>query len=116
MKLEPIIQTEVSQKDKDHYSILTHIYGIKRNGNDNPICKTEKETQMYKNRLLDSVGEGKGGMVQENSIKTCILSRVKQITSPGWMHESSARTWCTRKTQRDRVEREVGGGIGRGNT
>ena len=28
MRLEPIIQSEVSQKDKDHYSILTHIYGI----------------------------------------------------------------------------------------
>ena len=28
MKLEPIIQSEVGQKDKDHYSILTHIYGI----------------------------------------------------------------------------------------
>ena len=28
MKLEPIIQSEVSQKDKDHDSILTHIYGI----------------------------------------------------------------------------------------
>ena len=27
VKLEPIIQSEVSQKDKDHYSILTHIYG-----------------------------------------------------------------------------------------
>ena len=26
MTLEPIIQSEVSQKDKDHYSILTHIY------------------------------------------------------------------------------------------
>ena len=28
MKLEPIIQSEVSQNDKDHYNILTHIYGI----------------------------------------------------------------------------------------
>ena len=28
MKLEPIIQSEASQKDKDQYSILTHIYGI----------------------------------------------------------------------------------------
>ena len=28
MELEPIIQSEVSQKDKDHYNILTHIYGI----------------------------------------------------------------------------------------
>ena len=26
-------------------------------------------------------------MFQENSTETCILSRVKQITSPGWMHE-----------------------------
>ena len=68
------------------------------------------------NRILDSVGEGEGGMFQENSIKTCILSRVKQITSPGWMHEKSAQAWCTGKTQRDRVEREVGGGIGMGNT
>ena len=28
MKLEPIIQSEVSQKEKHKYSILTHIYGI----------------------------------------------------------------------------------------
>ena len=28
MKLEPIIQSEVSQKDKEHYSILRHICGI----------------------------------------------------------------------------------------
>ena len=35
---------------------------------------------------------------------------------PGWMHETSARGWCTGKTQRDGMEREVGGGIGMGNT
>ena len=46
----------------------------------------------------------------------CILSIVKQITSPGGMHETSARAWCTGKTQRSRVEREVGGGIRMGNT
>ena len=28
MKLEPIIQSEVSQKEKYQYSILRHIYGI----------------------------------------------------------------------------------------
>ena len=67
-------------------------------------------------RTQDSVREGEGGMFQENSMETCILSKVKQITSPGWMHETSAGTWCTGKTQRDGVEREVGGGIGMGNT
>ena len=46
-------------------------------------------------------------MFQENSIEICILSRVKEITSPGRMHETIAQTWCTGKTQRDRVEREV---------
>ena len=81
--------------------------------------QNRKRDTDVENRLLDSVGEGEGGMFQENSIETCILSRVKQFTSPGWMHETSARTWCTGKTQRDRVEREVegwGGWIGRGNT
>ena len=73
--------------------------------------QNRKRDTDVQNRLLDSVGEGKGGMFQENSIETCVLlSRVKQITSPGWMHETSARAWCTGKTQRDRVEREVGGG------
>ena len=46
----------------------------------------------------------------------CILSRVKPITSPGGMPETTARAWCTGKTQRDWVEREEGGGIGIGNT
>ena len=78
--------------------------------------QSRKRDTDVQNRLLDSVGEGEGGMFQENRIETCILSRVKQITSPGWIHETSARTWCTGKTQRDRVEREVGGGIGMGNT
>ena len=37
------------------------------------------------------MGEGEDGMIRENGIETSILSRVKQITSPGWMHETSAR-------------------------
>ena len=32
--------------------------------------------------------EGKGGMISENGTETCILSYVKQITSPGSMHET----------------------------
>ena len=34
--------------------------------------------------------EGEGGMIWENSIETCTFSSVKQISSPGWMHETSA--------------------------
>ena len=50
------------------------------------------------------------------SERTSILSRVKHITSPGGMHETSAQGWCTGKTQWDWVEWEVGGGIGMENT
>ena len=43
--------------------------------------QNRKRDTDVQNRLLDSVGEGKGGMLRKNSIETCILSRVKQITS-----------------------------------
>ena len=76
--------------------------------------QNRKRDTDVQDRLLDSMGESEGGMFQENSIKTCILSRVKQITSPGCMHETSAQAWCTGKTQRDRVEEEVGRDIGWG--
>ena len=61
MKLEPIIQSEASQKEKHQYSILTHIYGIYKEGNDNPVCETAKETQMYRTDFwtlweMESVG------------------------------------------------------------
>ena len=78
--------------------------------------QNRKRDTYVQNRLLDSMGEGEGGTFRENSIETCILSTVKQITSLGWMHETSVWGCCTGKTQRDRVEREVGGGIGMGNT
>ena len=41
---------------------------------------------------------------------------MKQIASPGWMHETSARVWCTGPPQRDGMGRKVGGGFRMGNT
>ena len=78
--------------------------------------QNRKRDTDVQNRLLDSVGEGEGGMFRENSIEICILSMVKWITSPGWVHETSAQAWCTGKTQGNRVERDGGGGFGMGNT
>ena len=70
--------------------------------------QNRKRDTDIQNRLLDSVGAREGGIFRENSIETRILSRVKQITSPGWMHETSARGWCTGKTQRDGMGMEDG--------
>ena len=54
------------------------------------------------------MGEGKGGMISENGIETCILPYVKQITSPGSMHE----TGCSGPVHWDDPEGWDGEGVG----
>ena len=46
MDLENVIQSEVSQKEKNKYCIILFICGIQKNGTDEVICKAEIETQM----------------------------------------------------------------------
>ena len=48
---------------------------------------SKRNTDVY-NSLLDSVGEGDGGMIWENGIDTCIISYMKRIVSPGLMHDT----------------------------
>ena len=62
MKLETIIQSEVSQKEKHQYSILMCVYEIQKDGNNDPIYEIARDTDI-KNRILDSVGEDEGGMI-----------------------------------------------------
>ena len=69
-----------------------------------------------KNRLWDSVGEGEGGMIGENSTEKCILPYVKQMTSPSLMHEKGTQSWCTGTTQREVMGRNAGGGFEIGDT
>ena len=47
MNIEPIIQSEVSQKEKNKYCILTHVCKMQKNGTDEPISKA-------RNREADS--------------------------------------------------------------
>ena len=72
--------------------------------------RNSKRDTEVKNRLLHSVGEGKGGMIWENSIETCILPYVKWIASPGLMHE----TGCSGLVHWDDPEGWDGEGGGRG--
>ena len=52
------------------------------------LMQGSKRDTYVRNRLLDYVGEGEGGMIWENSIETCILPYVKQMTSASLMHEA----------------------------
>ena len=61
------------------------------------------------NSLLDSVGEGEGGMIWENGIETCKLY-VKRIAS-AVRCMSWCWGWCSGMTQRDGIRRELGGGF-----
>ena len=69
----------------------------------------KKDTEVY-NGLLDSEGEGEGGMIWENGFETCILSYVKWIASPGSMHD----TGCSGLVHWDDPERWYGEGSERG--
>ena len=51
------------------------------------MCDSKRDTDVQ-NSLLDSVGQGEGGMIWENGIETCILSYVKWIASPGLTHDA----------------------------
>ena len=55
------------------------------------------------------MGEGKGGMIWENGIETCIISYVKLIASPGSMHD----TGCSGLVHWDDPEGWNGEGSGR---
>ena len=56
------------------------------------------------------MGEGEGGMIRENGIETCIISYVKQISSPGSMHNAG----CSGLVHWDDPEGWYGEGGGRG--
>ena len=58
-----------SQKDKHQYSILTHMYGIQKDGNDNPMCKTEKETQMYRTEFWTLWEKARVGCFKRTAMK-----------------------------------------------
>ena len=51
MDLETVIQSEVNQKEKDKYHIISLTYGIQKNGTDELICKVEIETQMQRTNV-----------------------------------------------------------------
>ena len=70
---------------------------------------------------MDSVGEGEGGKIWENGIETCIISCMKQVASPGSMHDTGClglalgrprgRVWGGGKRVQDGEHRYTCGGF-----
>ena len=60
MNLEPIIQSKVSQKEKHQYSILTLIYGIYKEGNNNPLYARQQKRHRSIEQSFGLCGRGRG--------------------------------------------------------
>ena len=71
--------------------------------------RDSKRDTDVKNSLLDSVGEGEGGMIWENGIEICKISYMKRVASPGSMYD----TGCLGLVHWDNPERWYGEGGGR---
>ena len=76
---------------------------------------SNKDTDVY-NGLLDSEGEGEGGMVWENGTETCILSCKNELLVYVRYRIQDAWGWCMEMIQRDDMGCEVGGGFRIGNS
>ena len=72
MKLEPILQSKVNQKEKDKYHILTHIYGIQKNGTEELIYRETVEKQTQRIDLQTWGGGGGGKMYGKSNMETYI--------------------------------------------
>ena len=89
MNLETIIQNEVSQKEKDKYHILMHIYGIMKNVSSNLFTgqpqRNRQREYTYGHEERGGEGEmyGKSNMeayIQFSSVQS--LSRVRLFATP----------------------------------
>ena len=61
-KIESGMRGKVYHAVANKAKISMCIYGIQKNGTDEPICRAGIQTQTQKNGLMDTVGEGEGGM------------------------------------------------------
>ena len=88
MDLESVIQSEVSQKEKNKCCILTHICGIQKNGADEPICRAGIETQTQRTDMWTWWGERGGRTNWEIRFDIYTLPNVKQLASGKQPHST----------------------------
>ena len=76
-----------SEKERQILCINAHVWNLERCYWWSYMQGSKGDTDV-KNRLLDSVGESKGGMIWENITEICTLPCVKQMTRASLMHEA----------------------------
>ena len=72
MSPEPIIQSEVSEKEKDKYCILTLIYGIQKNGTEEFIHGQQQRNRQREQTCGNGEKGGEGEMYGKSNMETYI--------------------------------------------
>ena len=89
---EPIIQSEVNQKEKNKYRILTQIREYRKMVTDEPIS-----AQQWRYRCREQAcgyrEEGEGGTDGESSMETSTLPYVTLIASGNFQYDSGSSIW-----------------------
>ena len=70
MNLEPIIQSEVTQKEKDKYHIVMHMHGIQKNGTEEFIYRAAMEKQTQRQNYGHGERGGEGEMYGKSNMET----------------------------------------------
>ena len=65
MNTKPAIQSEVSQKEKNKYRVLMHIFEIQKNDTDEPICRAGIEMQKQRTDFGHSRGRSRWDELRE---------------------------------------------------
>ena len=86
MNLEPIIQSEMSQKEKDKYHILMHIYVIQKDGTDKHLQGSNGDTE----NGLQTQGQGEGGTNWASDTETCPLLSAKQTAGRNLLYDAGS--------------------------
>ena len=107
MNLEPIIQSKVSQKEKDKYCILTHIHGIQKTDTEEFIYRAAVEKQTLRIDLWIWGGGGEGEMYGKNNMDTYIT--ICKIANVNLLYSSGNSNRVSVSTQRGGMGREMRG-------
>ena len=111
MILEPIIQSEVSQKEKHKYRILTHICETQKNGTEKFIYRAAMRNRQtdIENRLMD-MGRGEENVrCMESVTRKLILPYVKQRANGNLLYSSGNSNRGSVSTQKGGMGRDMEG-------
>ena len=102
MDLETVMQSEVSQKEKNKYHVVSLICGIQKNGTDQLICKAEIDVPMQKTNVWIS-RRREGGMNWKIGIDVSTQLCVKQITNENLVYSKRnsilSALWCPKQQE-----------------